>query len=152
MQNPKYVFAYGTLTITEILVDLLGKVPKGQWAALPNYRRCRIDPKTGREAKGPAARPAPGEELRGMLLELDEREWEIFEAFESSASGYEHVKAEVILDDGSKREAIFYAADEELQKNLVGVWDAEEFRQKWLKMYLDDRIPPFMEKHGFEQD
>jgi|SaaInlStandDraft_1057018.scaffolds.fasta_scaffold251252_1 hypothetical protein len=50
-----------------------------------------------------------------MLLNPEDREWERFEAFERSASGYIHVKADVVLDDVSTREAFFYAADGELQ-------------------------------------
>lgn len=63
----------------------------------------------------------------------------ICEAFENSASACTHAEADVVLDDGSTREAVFYAVDEELQKHLIGVWDCQEFRQDWLQMCLDDR-------------
>ena len=150
MSEPKLVFAYGTLTITEILVALLGKMPQSQWVTLHDYRRCRFDPEFSREAKGPAAIPAPGEELRGLLLELDDREWEIIEKFESSAGGYEHNdNCKAVLDDGQSVAMVFYEAGPTIVHKLKGVWDAEEFRQKWLAMYLEERIPAFMDKHGF---
>ena len=152
MSDSSLVFAYGTLTMPEILVSLLGEEPSNDWATMRGYRRCRVDPSIRRQAKGPLARKAPGEELRGRLLALSRYQMEIVEAFEASAPGYTHAVEPVMLDSGATNSAIIYVADTELQPLLVGVWDPEEFREKWLTMYLEERIPTFLRSHGFTND
>jgi hypothetical protein len=139
------LLVFGTLLYPDILSQLIGKVPEMREVSLSNYERCKINI-PGRPAKGPAAKCSPGKELHGKVLcNLSDKDMAIFDLFELAASGYRRITETVYTPTGEAIVTEMYVATDEIANYLYGEWSAEEFEEKYLSMYVNERIPNLVE-------
>ncbi len=127
------VFVYGTLMFEDIVRSLTDVQPPTTQATLHDYRRCMIQDPT-RDAKGPTIISDKGSSVEGkVLLGADQRFMEILDLF--------------TLQDGTQIAVELYRATDEVREFLSDDdWSESEFRDNYLNVYLEDRIPALRRK------
>jgi len=116
-------------------------------ATLHNYRRCKIQDPT-RDAKGPTIISDEGSVVEGKVLHgADQRFMAILDLFELAAGGYERAQGFATLQDGTQIPIEFYRATDEVRQFLSDDdWSESDFRDNYLNIYLEDRIPALRRK------
>jgi gamma-glutamylcyclotransferase (GGCT)/AIG2-like uncharacterized protein YtfP len=117
------LFVYGTLLLAAVIEALIGRVPPRVPATLPGYRRYRV---IGEVFPAIAAEPAA--RVDGLVYRgLDQAEWGILDAFESSI--YTRVRVEVRTAPGTAMTADAYviADDQAGLLQRAPAWSPEEF-------------------------
>lgn len=100
------LFAYGTLQYTELLEQLLGRIPPAEPALLEDYIRFRV-----RGADYPGIRPEPDARTEGLLLYgIQPPEWERLDQYEDDL--YERRVVTVTLQDRRRISALAYIIPE----------------------------------------
>ena len=142
-----HVFVYGTLLYDEVVFGLTGAIiPSIVDAALPHYRRLKVH-QPGRDAKGPAIVPSPGDCTHGrILLDVDDRCLRILDLLELEGGGYERVTVDAIASPSRTLGVQVYRATEAFRKHLSGDWSIDDFQREYLAYYLTDRIPTLVAK------
>ncbi|MFQ6021600.1 MAG: gamma-glutamylcyclotransferase family protein [Acidiferrobacterales bacterium] len=140
------LFTYGVLMHPELLRQLTGISFTTTAATLPDYQRYAL--KQERYTPIPAAVWEPGTSVSGMLIhEVDDASFLILDDFEDVDLGL-YVKEVVSVVDaqGRERTAVAYVAGPEAANYLEGLWDPEDFLERYLEEYRTRIIPEFLRR------
>jgi gamma-glutamylcyclotransferase (GGCT)/AIG2-like uncharacterized protein YtfP len=143
------VFVYGTLLYDGVIKALLDKKLENRPAILKDYKRCKKEIPGGK-SWGPAIIEEKGSIVKGrVVFDLNDRDLDIFDRFELSAdNAYERITCQVEFEDGKDMSVFTYRATEKIRQYLTGPWSEEEFEEKGLDHYVDERIPDLHQKWG----
>ncbi len=141
------VFVYGTLMFEDVVRCLTDVQLPTKQATLHGYRRCMIQDPT-RDAKGPVIISDKGSSVKGkVLLGANQRFMEILDLFELAAGGYQRAQGCATLQDGTEIAIEFYKATEATRELASDEdWSESEFRENYLRPYLEERIPALRQK------
>jgi len=133
-------FVYGTLLFPEIVFALTKKHFTEKPAILRGYKRYKIsDPQ--RRRYGPAIIPNKNGVVKGkVLFDIDEHSLNILTKWER-----EYVQMDVIVEVGKEKIKTFaYVGKKFKKRHLYKEWDEQEFKEKYLNLYLQKIIPEFL--------
>lgn len=124
------VFTYGTLQFSEVMQAVTGLQLKSIPATLVGYQRYKI-----KERTFPGLIKKDGVKTDGMLFrDLDESTIERLDLFEDVM--YQRCFVDVQVN-GKIEQAFVYVTQKEYEDCLLNQeWSLEEFRKKYLKLYL----------------
>lgn len=124
------VFTYGTLQFPEVMQAVIGLDVKPVAATLSNYQRFKI-----KERTFPGLIKKQGIITDGMLYrDLDETVIEKLDQFEDVM--YQRCLVDVQVNNETEQ-AFVYVTQKEYEDCLLDQeWSLEEFRRKYLKLYL----------------
>ncbi len=119
------LFVYGTLMFPEVLVALIGRLPKMLAASVPDWRAAPL-----LERVYPGLVPAPGVITYGkLILGLTSNEWTIFDRFEGN-----QFCLLAIATEGGGSVRSYVLDNTELAKD--GTWDAQDFASRFLLTFV----------------
>jgi gamma-glutamylcyclotransferase (GGCT)/AIG2-like uncharacterized protein YtfP len=122
---PPALFAYGSLTVPDVLRAVLGRVPEHRPARVTGWRAAAL---RGRTYPGLVA--GDGVVAGVVLTDLTEDERATLDAFEGPA----YALTPVELDDGAPAVAYAWLDAAEV---LAEAWDVERFRRDDLPAFLE---------------
>jgi gamma-glutamylcyclotransferase (GGCT)/AIG2-like uncharacterized protein YtfP len=130
---PTYsVFAYGTLQIAEVMRAVTGKSLKPIVATLTGYQRFKF-----KERTFPGIVKNKAYTIEGMLYkDIDEQTLGHLDHFEDIA--YERCLLDVLVGNNTEKAFAYVTKDEYRDYLSDQEWDLEEFKRKYLKLYLRD--------------
>lgn len=127
------LFAYGTLTIAEIMKMIAGRSFSSKHAVLHGFVRSRI-----KGATYPGIMAWDDSHVKGKLyFNIDDDALEKLDAFEDQM--FERILVHAVTDDGMVYEAFtFKVKDAAIDVLTDQDWDREEFKRKHMSMFLKD--------------
>lgn len=132
--NMPHLFVYGSLLFSDLVKALTGRTSNSVPVTLKGYKRCRI-----KGCDYPAITEEPGSNVDGLLIkDVDFHSMQILMFFEG--------------DEYQPRQVMVFDQDIEItattfvwigEKGLLEDkdWDANEFRQKSLQLYMEEVVP-----------
>jgi hypothetical protein len=103
-------FAYGSNMSRPRIEKRIGNVRIELTATLPGHRLAFS--KVGRDGSGKCcfAKTSAGDRVHGVLFGIEDRQLRALDRAEGLGRGYDRVRRPVLLDDGSRVEAVTYVA------------------------------------------
>ena len=124
------VFTYGTLQIPAVMQAVTGQKFNSVPATLNGYQRLKIKDKTY-----PGIIQNPDNSIDGMLYrDIDDQILALLDKFEDVC--YERVVVDVMVENKTEKTFVYVWKDEYKNQLSNKDWDLEEFKRKYLKLYL----------------
>lgn len=138
------LFTYGVLMHPGLLRQLTGKAFATTVATLRDYQRYAL--KTEGWAPIPAIVRQPRASVSGVLIhDVDDNALVILDDFEDVDLGlYAKESVSVVDTEGCEYKAFAYVAGPEAIDYLDGLWDPEEFLERYYEEYRTRIIPEFL--------
>ncbi len=126
------VFTYGTLQVPAVMQAVTNKNLKAVPAVLNGYQRLKV-----KERTFPGIVKNKSCSIEGMLYkDVDEQTLEQLDYFEDVM--YERCLLDVQVGDQTEQAFVYVTKDEYRNSLSEEEWDLEEFKRKYLKLYLRD--------------